>query len=178
MIERLCSTDGMLFVGAKPNYSEKLPVPSYLPQISHGRLWDTTWTFAERCWVLTARAMARPAAVSSFPLKITLYWSINLRIVYLWTGLGRYPYYSAGSPTNDGTFTAGNLSFHGAQTVEMPDILYSIYVLDRNCIAVLAVSDILAISPPQVTGLTTVVVLQNWGLSDRTLISDEAANDR
>lgn len=40
MSERLWSARGMLLVGAKPNYSEKLPEPRCLPQISHGRLWD------------------------------------------------------------------------------------------------------------------------------------------
>ena len=65
---------------------------------------------AERGRVLTARAMARPAAILFFlSFKIALYWSINLRIVYLWTGLGPYPYYSAGSPANDGAYTIGNL---------------------------------------------------------------------
>jgi hypothetical protein len=110
MSERVWSTGGMLLVGTKPNYSEKLPVPRCLPQISHGRLWDRTRIFAERGWVLIARAMARPAAVF-FPFKIAFYWSINLRIVYLWTGWGRYPYYSAGSLANDGAYTTCSLSF-------------------------------------------------------------------
>lgn len=39
------------------------PLPRCLPQVSHGRFWDTTWTLAERGWVLTARATALPAAV-------------------------------------------------------------------------------------------------------------------
>lgn len=109
MSEPVWSIGGILLVGAKPNYSEILPVPRCLPQITHGRLWDRTRIFVERGWVLTARAMARPAA--GFFLKITLYWSINLRIVYLWTGLGRYPYNSAGSPANDGAYTTGNMLF-------------------------------------------------------------------
>jgi hypothetical protein len=61
--ERVWSTGGILVDGAKPNYSEILPVPRCLPQITHGRLWDRTRIFVERGWVLTARAMARPAAV-------------------------------------------------------------------------------------------------------------------
>lgn len=63
MSERIWSTGGMLLVGTKSNYSDKLPVPRCLPQILHGRIWDATWTFAERGWVLTARAMAWHAVV-------------------------------------------------------------------------------------------------------------------
>jgi hypothetical protein len=50
--------------------------------------------------------------------------------------------------------------------------------MDMNCIAVFAVGDIWAISSPQVNGLTAVLVLQNWGLSDRTRVSGEAADER